>query len=51
MKECPNCNGKGTWRKCWNEKYWKWAYGIYATVDRYEDQICPRCNGKGVVEE
>ena len=50
-KVCPNCSGKGTWRRQWNEKYWKWDYAAYKTIDRYADEICPRCKGKGEVKE
>ena len=47
---CPNCKGKGVYRKEWNDVRW-WGYDLAnaATVNRYKDEICPRCEGKGIV--
>ena len=53
--ECPNCEGKGTWRRKWNwygviRKYISYSPD-YGYVNYYKDEKCPRCMGKGKVKK
>ena len=51
---CPNCGGKGVWRREWNERirdYWMGCSGYCRAkmVNRFRDEVCPRCEGRGEV--
>ena len=53
MVECPNCGGKGTWRREWTETRWSFSQADGHQPHRavkFADEVCPRCEGKGAVE-